>query len=204
MTVQLVPDYMVAVNTLQHATPWKSSAAYVLSGLQSHAYPNLRHGTNHGSDDWTRDVSEIEFIKHEYGKVKKSPRPLLYDPWPERLRCTTEEVETLKQRLTDIDSSAALLHVLNTHTVHTCTLPTTLPQVPSMTREEIMRELQLKPQPLTLEDIFTAGTHFVCRITHCPALVQRVEKERTLSTLDWPFSCKGPEEHSNAYMYIAI
>ncbi len=37
------------------------------------------------------DVSEVEFIKHEYRKVKKSPRPLLYDPRPEGLRCTTEE-----------------------------------------------------------------------------------------------------------------
>ncbi len=137
------------------------------------------------------DVSEIQFVKHEYGKIKKPPRPLLYDPRPERLRCTTdEEVEILKQRLTDIDSSAALLHVLSTQTVQTP--PTSLPPAPSVVKEEFIRELQAKPQPLALQDVITAGTSFLRTITYSPAVVRQIEMETQHQRL-----CKRWHEERN-------
>ena len=60
-----------------------------------------------------QEVEEISFIKEEYGKSKRPVQPMVYDPRPVELQCTTAaEIEALRDTLYATGKDVAFLHVL--------------------------------------------------------------------------------------------
>ena len=59
------------------------------------------------------DVNEISFVKHEFGKVKRTSSSVLYDPRPLEFAVTSkQEIETLSQKLAAAGKNIALQHLL--------------------------------------------------------------------------------------------
>ena len=65
-------------------------------------------------------VDNISFVKDEYGKEKKVPQSLVFDPRPPSLRSTSESsLETLRQDLVKTKKDIVLIHLLpNTSSVN--------------------------------------------------------------------------------------
>ena len=58
------------------------------------------------------DVSDITFVKHEYGKPKQAQSSMLYDPRPSEYAVTSEsEIQSLGKKLIETDEHVSLLHL---------------------------------------------------------------------------------------------
>ena len=121
------------------------------------------------------DIEEIKFIKMEYGKTKRKPTVVPYDPRPVPLRCTTaEEIQSLRQALESKGSDIALLHVLPG--VVTSQGPQ-LPLIPRSSQERI-RHLLLTQliQPVSVHDILLYGEKLVEMLTPSPHDIAAIEQ----------------------------
>ena len=123
-----------------------------------------------------REVTDIAFVKKEYGKEKTAKVPHHYDPRPQPLRHTSEEeIVEFKGRLTDIGSNAAFLHVLGPPTQ--IPLPSPLPPSPHIVRERVMQELKLQAAPLSINNTVDAGKFFLKQISYSQEVVENSKKE---------------------------
>ena len=94
-------------------------------------------------------IDDITFIKHEYGKKKKLPQPLVYDPRPPSFRSISESrVQTLLQDLQKTGKDIALIHLLPTASSIDNPPSSSLPPSPPVVRERLLKHLQAQPQPL--------------------------------------------------------
>ena len=101
----------------------------------------------------TADVGEIKFVKMEYGKTKRKPMVVPYDPCPIALQRTTpEEIQALRQALEHKGDDIGLLHVLQDSEL-TSTPLGRLPLVPKSARERVRSMLAKQCQPVSIGDI---------------------------------------------------
>ena len=119
------------------------------------------------------DIGDIKFVKMEYGKMKRKPTVVAYDPRPIALQCTSaEEIQSLRESL-ERKGDIALLHVLPglvSPRVHQ------LPLIPRSSQERIRHLLTQQMQPVSISDIFLHGEKLVAMLTPSPANTAAIEQ----------------------------
>lgn len=138
------------------------------SQLQTWNQPGKRNLDAAGVDD-------IRFVKMEYGKAKRPPMVVPYDPRPIKQRCTTkEEVQSLRQSL-ECKGNVALLHVLPSANTELVPSVQRLPLSSRSSLERVRHVLKQQAQPLSLYDIFFYCEKFVNMLTLSPTDTSTVE-----------------------------
>ena len=113
------------------------------------------------------DVEEIKFIKMEYGKQKRKPMVVPYDPRPVPLQCTS--AQSLRQSL----ECKALLHVLPGSV---SSRGHQLPLIPRSSQERIRHLLTQQIQPVSIRDTFLYGEKLVKMLTPSPPDIASIEQ----------------------------
>ena len=109
--------------------------------------------------------SDIKFVKLEYGKTKRAPNQLCYDPRPSFLqRTSTSEVTWLKDGLQAMKSPCAFLHVLPSSSSSSSCTPSFLPPIPKSSREKVLVQMRSMDHPLSLQQIADLGENLVGRL----------------------------------------
>ena len=138
------------------------------SHLQQWNRPRKRHLD-------ARDVSGINFIKHEFGKVKRTLSSVLYDPRPSEYTVTSgQEVEMLSQKLAATGKNIALRHLLPVQ-IPAVPAPQDLPPAPPLSRDKAVTSLSNQQQPLHCSSISEACTTFLTSLKYSPGEVAAVE-----------------------------
>ena len=108
-------------------------------------------------------VDDIKFVKYEYGKEKKVPQSLIYDPRPPTYKCTPgSSLDNLRQDLLKTGKDIALLHLLpDASSVNHVPSSSHLPPSSLAVREEILNCLQSMPQPLNFSDVAAVGLKLI-------------------------------------------
>ena len=121
------------------------------------------------------DVSDITFVKHEYGKPKQARSSMLYDPRPSEYTVTSEsEIQSLGKKLTETDEHVSLLHLLPLPLpAQDTTL--TLPSTPADVREVILNDISSQPQPISHYCIAEFAIKFLHSLEYTPDQVKQSE-----------------------------
>ena len=121
------------------------------------------------------DVSDISFVKYEFGKLKQTQSSMLYDPRPSEYVATTEnEIQSLRKTLVETGEDISLLHLLP------LPLPAQdfkllLPFLPPDVREVILNEVSSQPQPINYHCISEFAIKFLHALTYTPSEVKQIE-----------------------------
>ena len=111
----------------------------------------------------------------EYGKQKRIPKTINYDPHPTPLQHTlTEKVQLLRQSL-EHKGNVAFLHVLP-KPVTTSLTATRLPPIPGSSVEQTQHQLKQCAQSISLRDMFNHCDIMVTMLTPSLEDIVAIEK----------------------------
>ena len=121
-------------------------------------------------------VDEITFVKHEYGKKKKQPQPLVCDPRPPAFRTTSESsVHRLKEDLQKTGKDIVLVHLLPGASLNEAEPTPSLPPPPPLLRQQLQEKLQGQPQPVNFTDIASVGLELIQALKYTEEQKDNVE-----------------------------
>ena len=127
-----------------------------------------------------QSVSNIKFVKHEYGKKKRDTTSMVYDPRPVDLVAMSDiesDIATLRKKLSEAKEEVALLHVLPFSLPTSTSSQSPLPLSPSLARERVLNELAAQPQPINYKCIGAAGMKLLDALTYSKDQIAQIEME---------------------------
>ena len=121
------------------------------------------------------EIRNIKFVQLEYGKQKRIPKTINYDPHPTPLQHTlTEKVQLLRQSL-EHKGNVAFLHVLP-KPVTTSLTATRLPPIPRSSVGQTQYQLKQCAQSISLRDMFNHCDIMVTMLTPSLEDIVAIEK----------------------------